>query len=536
MIPESSYRQQEEFENRVHKLHAIRSDGIEPYPHLFRPLDQAEPLHARYEGETVADHAAAENGLSPACTLAGRLVLFRPMGKNSFGHIQDETGRLQVMFNRDHTRIVGLPQPTEGDVESLSATKWLEKRIDLGDILGLRGHLFRTQKGELTLYVHEVTLLAKTLLPLADKHGGLQDKELRYRKRWLDLISHGEVRAAFRLRSQITHMIRTFFEAKGFIEVETPILQRIYGGADARPFTTMLNALHQEMFLRISPEISLKKLLIGGMGAVFEIGKCFRNEGMDRNHNPEFTMLEAYAPYWDYQDMMECVDTLFEMLALKIFGSTRVPAIHPGTGESITIDVKAPWIRMSMKEALHKYAHLDVDTMHEDTMRALLIEGHGMEPKKADSLSRGLLIAELFGEKVESFLIQPHHIIDHPVETTPLCKAHRDPQKRKEGLIERFETFVMGQEMCNAYTELNDPERQRELLHAQSLRRQAGDEEIAPFDEEFIEALCQGMPPAGGLGIGVDRLMMFFLTEAHSIRDVLYFPWMKEVEKTPSQT
>lgn len=530
MIPESSYRQQEEFENRLHKLTAIRSDGVEPYPHLFRPSTNAQALQTSYEGKEVADHTAAENQTSPAYTIAGRLVLFRSMGKNTFGHIQDETGRLQVMFNRDHTRIVGLSPSAEGDTEALSTTKWLEKRIDLGDILGLSGNLFRTQKGELTLYVHEVTLLAKTLLPLADKHGGLQDKELRYRKRWLDLISHADVRATFRLRSQITQAIRAFFETKGFIEVETPILQRIYGGADARPFTTTLNALHQDMFLRISPEISLKKLLIGGMGAVFEIGKCFRNEGMDRNHNPEFTMLEAYAPYWDYEDMMRCVDTLFESLALTFLGTTQIPALHAGTGEPITIDVKAPWIRMSMKEALQKYAKLDVDAMQDDEMRKLLIKEHDMEPKEAHGMSRGLLIAELFGEKVESFLVQPHHIIDHPVETTPLCKLHRDPKKREEGLIERFETFIMGQEMCNAYTELNDPERQRELLCAQALRRQAGDEEIAPFDEEFIEALCQGMPPAGGLGIGIDRLMMLF-TKAHSIRDVLYFPWMKEIEK-----
>lgn len=534
MTTESPYRQQEEFQNRLSKLQAVRADGIEPYPHVYHPTEKAEVVTARYEGQEVADSHAAEKGESPRCTVAGRLVLFRPMGKNAFGHIQDESGRLQVMFNRDHTRINGLTAK-EGDTESFSATKWMEKRVDLGDILGLSGHLFRTQKGELTLYVDEVTLLVKTLLPLADKHGGLQDKELRYRKRWLDLISHPEVRSTFRLRSRIVHEIRAFFETQGFIEVETPILQRIYGGAEARPFTTMLNAMHQEMFLRISPEINLKKLLIGGMGPLFEIGKCFRNEGMDRNHNPEFTMLEAYAPYWDYEDMMCCVDALFEQLALKFLGTTEVPAVHPATGEAITINVKAPWIRMSMKEALLKYVQLDVDAMSDEEMRAILVRSCGMEPKEAAKLPRGLLIGKLFGEKVEPFLIQPHHIIDHPIETTPLCKPHRDPKKCSEGLIERFETFLLGQEMCNAYTELNDPERQRDLLQQQALKRDSGDEEAAPFDEEFIEALCQGMPPAGGLGIGIDRLMMLF-ANAHSIRDVLYFPWMKEIDKTPAQS
>lgn len=228
MIPECPYRHQEEFENRLQKLKAIREDGVEPYPHLFRPSDAADKLQKHYEGEPVGDSTTAENQVSPSCSLAGRLVLFRAMGKNAFGHIQDETGRLQVMFNRDHTRVVGLAAAIEGNAESLSPMKWIEKRIDLGDILGLRGNLFRTQKGELTLYVHEVTLLTKTLLPLADKHGGLQDKELRYRKRWLDLISHPEVRATFRLRSDVTREIRNFFDEQGFIEVETPILQGIY--------------------------------------------------------------------------------------------------------------------------------------------------------------------------------------------------------------------------------------------------------------------------------------------------------------------
>ncbi|GAM26817.1 hypothetical protein SAMD00019534_099920, partial [Acytostelium subglobosum LB1] len=394
-----------------------------------------------------------------------------------------------------------------------------------GDIVGVEGHLFRTQAGELTLYVKTLTLLCKTLLPLPDKHAGLSDKELRYRKRWLDLITHEEVLTTFKLRSKIVRLIRDYFEKSDFMEVETPILQNIYGGAEAAPFTTELNALHQMMYLRISLEISLKKLIIGGFDRVFEISKIFRNEGLDRTHNPEFTMLEAYAAYWDYNDMMVFTEKLFEFLALQLFGSTKIQL-----GEN-SIDLQTPWIRMSMKEAILTYGKIDVDPLSDDQLRKTLLDLGG-DPKKIDTAPRGLLIAALFEETAETHLIQPHHIIDHPIETTPLCKLHRDPKLRQERFVERFESFICGTEFCNSYTELNDPELQRELLVEQNGKRIGGDKEAHPLDEEFIEAICQGMPPTGGLGIGIDRLVML-LTKATSIRDVLFFPMMKTDDSPP---
>ncbi len=464
--------------------------------------------------------------MTPFACVAGRLVLFRSMGKNAFAHLQDETGRIQVMFNREATQVRGVE--AGGESGELSPYKFIEKKIDLGDLIGVEGHLFHTQKGELTLFAKQVTLLCKTLLSLADKHSGLMDKELRYRKRWLDLISHPEVGELFRLRSRLLQQIRHYFQAHHFLEVETPILQSLYGGAEARPFKTVLNALDQEMFLRISLEIPLKKLIVGGMDRIYEMGRVFRNEGIDRNHNPEFTLLEAYAAYWDYHDMMKFVEELFEQLAIDTYGTTQVPYTPPEGGETRVIDMKTPWKRMSMKESLLHYGQLDVDRLSDEEMRKRLRESGHVDVKKLQALSRGLLIAALFEVVVEPHLIEPHHIFDHPIETTPLCKPHRDPIKREEGLVERFESFILSQEVCNAYSELNDPEMQRQLLEKQALRREAGDEEASPLDEEFIEAICQGMPPTGGIGIGVDRLVMI-MTNSHSIRDVLYFPWMKPV-------
>ena len=280
------------------------------------------------------------------------------------------------------------------------------------------------------------------------------------------------------------------------------------------------------MFLRISLEISLKKLIIGGMNRVFELGKVFRNEGIDRNHNPEFTLLEAYAAYWDYNDMMHFVENLYERLALKLYGSSKVPALHPDTGAAITIEMKAPWKRMTMKGSLIEIAEIDADSLSDEQMRERLKASGHVDSKKLQGLSRGLLIAAMFEVYVEPHLIQPHHIIDHPIETTPLCKLHRNKEERAHGIVERFESFILRQEVCNAYSELNDPELQRNLLEQQARRREAGDEEASPLDEEFIEAICQGMPPTGGVGFGIDRLIMI-LTQSHSIRDVLYFPWMK---------
>lgn len=526
MTKHPDYHQQEEFQNRSRKLAEIRQAGIEPYPHKYHPTHSALRLQQDFNGQEVGHSDDAAAGTTEPVRVAGRLVLSRSMGKNTFAHLQDETGRIQIMFNRDATKMRGYDP--HGDEAEISPYKFIEKKIDLGDIIGVDGHLFHTQKGELTIFAKEVTLLCKTLLPLADKHGGLADKELRYRKRWLDLISHPEVGQLFRTRSHIMQQIRHYFQENHFLEVETPILQSIYGGAEARPFKTILNALDQEMFMRISLEIPLKKLIVGGMHRIYEMGRVFRNEGIDRNHNPEFTLLEAYASYWDYHDMMGFVEKLFERLALDLYGTTLVPYTPEKDGETIHIDMKAPWKRMSMKGSIKHYGHIDVDQLSDEQMRQMLKESGHCDIKKITGLSRGLLIAALFEVVVEPHLIQPHHIYDHPIETTPLCKPHRDPKLRAEGLVERFESFVITQEICNAYSELNDPEIQRGLLEKQGERRDAGDEEASPLDEEFIEAICQGMPPTGGIGIGIDRLVMI-MTNSHSIRDVLYFPWMKNV-------
>lgn len=529
MSAKPEYHSHEEFQNRSRKLSELKSLGLDPYPHKYSPTHNAKALLEQYQGATVGHSEDAIEGKTPRVCIAGRLVLYRSMGKNTFAHIQDETGRIQIMFNRDASEVNGYqPVSTEG-TEPLSAYKLLEKKIDLGDFLGIEGYLFHTNKGELTIFAKKTTVLCKTLLPLADKHSGLADKELRYRKRWLDLISHIDVQETFRKRSKILGLIRKYFEEENFIEVETPVLQSMYGGAEARPFTTTLNALEQDMFMRISLEISLKKLIIGGMGRVFEIGRVFRNEGIDRNHNPEFTLLEAYAPYWDYNDVMRFVENLFEKVALELYGTTKVPAKLVDSDEQIMLDFKAPWPRLKMKESIQHFAKLDVDQLSDDEMCKILIDSGHVDPKKIGAMARGLLIAALFSVYVEPHLIQPHHIIDHPIETTPLCKLHRDPKERAQGIVERFESFVLGQEICNAYSELNDPELQRQLLEQQAERRDAGDEEASPLDEEFIEAICQGMPPTAGLGIGIDRMIML-MTNAHSIRDVLFFPWMKPQE------
>jgi lysyl-tRNA synthetase class 2 len=518
MTTKPDYHQHEEYRNRVAKLHELRELGIEPYPHKYDPTAQPGQLQEKFQDQPVGNSEDAAEGKTPEFVVAGRMVLYRAMGQNAFATIQGDDGRIQVMFNRDNTKIAGY----SGEAPA----KVIEKKFDLGDIVGVQGHLFRTQKGELTVYAKEVTLLSKTLLPLPDKHAGLTDKELRYRKRWLDLISTPETRQTFKTRSRILHLIRQYLNNLGFLEVETPVVQTIYGGAEARPFETRLNALDQHMFLRISLEIPLKKLIIGGMDKVFEMGKVFRNEGIDRTHNPEFTMMEAYAAYWDYNDMMKCVENLYEMLAMELLGTTQVPVNVPGQEEPVIVDVKAPWKRISMKDSLKEYAGIDVDNMTDEQMRQHLLNSGHIDPKKVPGLSRGLLIGAMFEVEVEPHLIQPHHITDHPEETTPLCKVHRGVEERQAGLIERFESFILCGEICNAYSELNDPLKQRELLEYQSARRDAGDEEASPMDEEFLEAICQGMPPTGGVGIGIDRLVMLF-TNNHSIRDVLYFPWMK---------
>lgn len=518
-LPE--YHQHEEFINRSRKLEEIRALGLDPYPPKYATTQKASEILLQAEEKEVGHHDDAASGQTQSFTVSGRLVLFRAMGKNAFAHIQDETGRVQVMFNRDLTQVKGFEA-----TEELSHLKFIEKKLDLGDLIGVEGHIFKTQRGEITIFAKTVTLLCKSLLPLPDKHSGLADKGVRYRKRWLDLITHPESMERFRMRSRILLAIRNYFEEAAFEEVETPVLQNTYGGAQARPFLTHLNSLKQDMYLRISLEIPLKKLIVGGMQRIYEIGKVFRNEGIDRTHNPEFTMLEAYAAGWDYRDMMAFTEGLFETIALSLFGDTKIRVAPESEGTAVVIDVKGPWKRMSMKEAIQTYGNLDVDQLSEEQMRSYLLKESPIDPKGVRNAPRGALIAMLFEEFAEPHLIQPHHIIDHPIETTPLCKLHRDPQLRKEGFVERFESFILGREMCNSYSELNDPVLQRQLLVDQADKREKGDVEANPLDEEFLEAICQGMPPTGGVGIGIDRLVMLF-TNAESIRDVLFFPLMR---------
>ena len=522
----TNYSHLDEYNLRLEKLEALKTFGLDCYPHTFQPTHDSAWLHAEFEQANVGNSDDAQNKSTPKVCVAGRMMLFRAMGKNAFAHIQDKSGRIQVMFSRDVTKVSGY-SPEEG-AQSPSHIKLIEKKLDLGDILGVEGYLFHTQKGELTIFAETVTLLSKSLLPLPDKHSGLVDKEVRYRKRWLDLIVRSDIQKTFRDRSQILRLVRSFFDDLGFMEVETPVLQSIYGGAAAKPFMTHLNALEQDMFLRISLEIPLKKLIVGGLDRVYEIGKVFRNEGIDRTHNPEFSMLEVYAAYWDYNDMMRITETLFETIALALHNTTKVSVYDPETQSTTVVDMKAPWRRQTMKESIKEYAALDVDALSDDEMRKLLIE-EKMDPKELAKASRGLLMAHLFETKVEHKLLQPHHITDHPIETTPLCKPHRNPHDKKEGLIERFESFICGKELTNAYSELNDPILQQTLLEEQAARKEAGDEEANPLDDEFLEAIAQGMPPTGGLGIGIDRLVMLF-TNSHSIRDVLYFPLMRPRE------
>lgn len=523
MTTKPDFENLEEYQNRLRKLQEIKDLGIEPYPASFKPTHHAALMQKEYHGKEIGYSEDAAAGETPTVTVSGRLVLFRAMGKNAFAQLQDHSGRVQVMFNRDQTLVEGYDPKNPNDSQPI---KIIEKKFDLGDILGVEGNLFYTQKGELTIFAKKVTLLCKTLLPLADKHSGLADKEIRYRKRWLDLITHDDVRATFRKRSKIISMIRRYFEDQDFIEVETPVLQSIYGGAEARPFITKLNALDQEMFMRISLEIPLKKLIVGGMNKVFEIGRVFRNEGIDRTHNPEFTLIEAYAAHWDYNDMMRTMENLVEKLALELHGTTLLKVADPESGLEAEIDVKAPWKRMTMKESIKHYAEIDVDELTDDELYERVLKCGHLEAKKIKTFPRGLIISALFEHLVEPYLIQPHHITDFPIETTPLCKPHRDKAEREKGIVERFESFIMGGEFSNAYTELNDPVIQYQLLAEQAARKASGDEEANPFDHEFVEAICQGMPPTGGIGIGIDRLVML-LTHSYSIRDVLFFPWMK---------
>ncbi len=488
---------------RLDKLKALREMGVEPYPYSFDKQDNAADLLSRYSG------LDPEQETSDKVSVAGRIMQLRKMGKVTFLHLQDQTGRIQVYVRKD-------------DVGELSYK--VLKKSDLGDIIGIKGHIFTTKTGEITVYAESFELLCKSLRPLPEKYHGLKDKELRYRKRYLDLIMNQDVKDMFLKRSLMIKYIREYYDSLGFIEVETPALQTIYGGANARPFITHINAWDMTMYLSISPELYLKRLLVGGFEKVFTICKNFRNEGVDATHNPEFTMLEFYHAYIDYEKTMEIFENMVEFLAKKIHGTTKIKRMY--RGEEVELDFKAPWPRMTMEGCLKDLMGIDVEPLDDEGLKQLLVN-YNIEYDT--SFSRGLAIQLLFEELCEDKLIQPVHIIDHPKESTPLCK----PKRGNPDLIERFESYCLGAEICNAYSELNDPVLQRKLLEEQAKELRGGAEEAHPMDEDFVQAIEYGMPPAGGLGFGVDR-MAIMLLGAESIRDVILFPTMKPASDTPT--
>ncbi len=477
---------------RREKLAELQAAGNDPFQQVrFERDHYTSDIHEHFdelEGKTVR--------------LAGRMMSKRIMGKASFSDMTDRYGRLQLYIKRDN---VG------EDVYKGY------KKFDIGDIIGIEGEVFRTQKGEISVAVTELTLLSKNLNPLPEKWHGLKDTDMRYRQRYVDLIVNPGVRDTFEKRSAIVREIRNFMDSRGFMEVETPCLNTIPGGAAARPFITHHNALDIDMYMRIATELHLKRLIVGGLERVYEIGRIFRNEGMDTRHNPEFTTIELYQAYTDYQGMMDITEDMVIHVCEKVLGSTKV--MYQG----VEIDFSKGWKRMTMAEAVKEYAGIDFMALSpEEALEAVKAKGLEIEPGKE---SWGDLMAQCYDEYVEANLMQPTFITDYPVEISPLAKRKpSDPC-----LTERFECFIYGRELCNAFSELNDPIDQKGRFERQVALRAAGDEEAGMMDEDFINALEYGMPPTGGMGMGIDRLVMF-LTDAASIRDVLLFPTMKPLD------
>ena len=483
---------------RIDKINTIRGTGVNPFPYNFDVTDFSKDIIDNFDSYNT------DNETFKPVSAAGRIMSVRLMGKAAFCTIKDKKGQIQLYVAQKN---IG-----EKDYE-------LFKLLDIGDIIGVKGIVKKTQVGEITIYIDSLTLLTKNIRPLPivkEKDGevfdAFADKELRYRNRHLDLIVTHGVKETFEKRVKIIKNVKKILDSKEFMEVETPVLLPIYGGASARPFTTHHNTLDMQLYLRISIEPYLKRLIVGGIDRVYEIGKCFRNEGMDRTHNPEFTMLELYQAYADYNDMMDLTEELFEDSCRMLYGKTEVEF------DGNKIELKRPWKRLKMNDAIKEYAKMDVELMSEEEMRAA-IKKKGGEIKGA--FVRGLAINEIFELYVEEQLIQPVFITHQPLETTPLCKVDYEDER----YLQRFELFINGNEYANAYSESNDPVFQRKTLYEQSLRRDV-DEEAAPMDENFVEAIETGMPPTGGLGIGIDRLVML-LTGERSIRDILLFPTMK---------
>ncbi len=478
---------------RIKKLDELRQDGTDPFGGAFYAENQAKEIHVQYE--TASKESLEKEHRE--CSLAGRIIAMRDFGKAAFAHIQDATGKIQVYFKKD----------------VLSEKYRLVKKLDIGDIVGIKGLLFRTKTNELTVEVQDLVLLTKSLRPLPEKWHGLKDIETRYRQRYVDLIVNPEVRETFIKKSIIIKAIRDFLESKGFIEVETPMMQPIPGGATAKPFVTYHNALGVDLYLRIAPELYLKRLLVGGYERVYELNRNFRNEGISTKHNPEFTMLEFYVAYRDYNYLMNFTEELITSVAEKTLGGLKVPY-----GDT-TIDFTPPWPRIPLLEALLKKGVPEEALRDVEKARAWAKE-HNITIDKNEAL--GKILDEIFKEMVEPELVQPTFIIDYPVELSPLAK--RKPEN--PSLVERFELFIASREIANAFSELNDPFDQKERFLEQGEAKAKGDEEAHWMDEDFVRALEYGMPPAAGEGIGIDRLVML-LTNSQSIRDVILFPQLK---------
>ncbi len=486
---------------RLKKLEDLRSAGINPYPYKYEPKDLAGELTKNYSGLSSGEDSDYK------AKVAGRIMTYRPMGKVSFMTLDDISGRIQLFLKENNIN---------------KEQYGLLKKLDLGDIVGAEGKVFKTKAGEITIKVEDYTLLTKAIRPLPEKYHGLKDMEARYRQRYLDLIMNPESRDVFIKRSKAITAMREFLDGNGFMEVEIPTLQPVYGGASARPFKTHLNAQDRDLFLSISPELYLKRLLVGGFPRVYTICKNFRNEGIDRTHNPEFTMMECYQAYADYNDMMELTENMYAHIFQKVNGTTKV---NVGEKESkfgsVEINVAPPWRRAKMCEIIKEKTEVDAEDRDADKIREQAREKGLLKEDFYNQWTKGEVVLALFEQYCQDSLIQPTFVIDHPIESTPLCKPHRV----HPWLIERFEPFIYGMEIGNAYSELNDPLLQRKLLEDQGKQRNS--EEAHQMDEDFCTAIDHGMPPTGGLGIGIDRLVML-ATGTTSIRDVILFPFMKE--------